>query len=62
MEEAKKFTNMTPPILFASLDELRDRLLIARIEAGVTIVEESVKDLIDLLQQRSCLEISYITK
>ena len=53
---------MTPPILFASLDELRDRLLIARIEAGVTIVEESVKDLIDLLQQRSCLEISYITK
>ena len=25
-------------------------------------VEESVKDLIDLLQQRSCLEISYITK
>ena len=36
---------MTPPILFASLNELRDRLLIARIEAGVTIVEETIKEL-----------------
>ena len=45
MEEVKKSTSMTPPILFASLNELRDRLLIARIEAGVTIVEEVVKEL-----------------
>jgi hypothetical protein len=36
---------MTDPILYACLEDLRERMLLLRSDAGVKIVEETIKEL-----------------
>jgi predicted transcriptional regulator len=39
------FVNMTDPLLYACLEDLREKLLITRSEAGVTVVEKAIEEI-----------------
>lgn len=37
--------NMTDPLIYACLENLREKMLIARSEAGVTVVEKAIEEI-----------------
>lgn len=37
--------NMTDPLIYACLEDLRDKMLLTKNEAGVTIVEKAIEEI-----------------
>lgn len=56
--------NMTDPLLYACLEGLREKLLITRNEAGVTVVEKAIEEIERLDVDLACAneEINRLNK